>query len=195
MHSWPVCRIKPFVSDTNVHVLLLHCFEEMTWNVPFTNPLEHVWWGGLNQTQKQGANVIGFVDPEGEVWDCFQNHYDDYDWKDLVQYNLSEYYIALGWTKEAWDGKVPPPPSENTTWANLTVTEQSAAHELCFFVNTWDQVNMLNWTDSTIVPDIGVVEPVPSTTAAPVATTKATSEPMMTVAQPGGPESTTTLPV
>lgn len=105
-------------------------------------------WKGLTPAQTTGANVIGFVGKEAEdVWDCYQNHYNDYDWAELVQNDLHRHFIALGWTEPAWSGLVLPPLSDNIDWVNLTPQQQTAARGLCYFRETWDRTNMLDWTD------------------------------------------------
>lgn len=50
-------------------------YNEATWNIPGTAPIEEMWWAGLDASQQRAATEIGF-DVEGEeVWDCYQNHY------------------------------------------------------------------------------------------------------------------------
>jgi hypothetical protein len=94
-------------------------YEENTWNLPYTAPVEMLSWESLRKEQLAGVQIIGFVEEveAEEVWDCFQNHYEDYDWSELVQCNLSEYFGVLGWTKASWNGEAPPPASENSAKA------------------------------------------------------------------------------
>lgn len=138
---------------------------ENTWNLPTTAFVETLSWESLGKDQLAGAQSIGFATVEAEdIWDCFQNHYDDYDWKELVVFNLSQYFLILGWTQGSWYEVDPPPPSENTSWVNLTAAEQEAAVNICFFEYSWDEVNIANWTDlegTTTTLSLGYVTPIP----------------------------------
>jgi hypothetical protein len=165
---------------------------ENRWNLPFTAPVEMLSWEALSKEQLAGAQIIGFVEEveAEEVWDCFQNHYEDYDWSELVQCNLSEYFSVLGWTEASWNGEAPPPASENSIWANLTKVEQDAAGRICFFNYTWDGVNIVDWSDldsissNTTTEEIGVItDPTPSddtvTTTSPQQVLGSTTDPLI----------------
>lgn len=174
----------------------------MTWNVPYTNPLEILWWDALKPDQQLAAITIGFVDPW--VWECFQSHYTSYDWDELVMFNLTQYWTTLGWTKKTWDAEGPEPASENKSWSELTFVETTAATQLCYFNYTWDGINMLNWTvgttTTTAPPFVTVTDPPendgsPSTNAQVVTTIPAgTSTPQTMVATNVGVVATTNAP-
>lgn len=168
-------------------------FPENTWNLPTTDPVEMLSWESLSKNQLAGAQSIGFVVEAEEVWDCFQNHYEDYDWKELVKYDLSYDYMVLGWTEGSWYEVDPPPASENATWANLTAVEREAAGNLCFFEYIWDEVNLMNWTDletTTTALSMNLTDLESTTTALPlVYVTPIPLEPTLvtTVAAPSEP--------
>lgn len=42
-----------------------------------------------------------------EQWDCYINHYSDYDWDELINATVVEYFITLGWNQESWETKDP----------------------------------------------------------------------------------------
>ena len=85
-----------------------------------------------------------------EVWDCYINHYYEYDWYELVEYNIVDDYVGLGWTEAMWecsdeegnddddDCEVLVPESEDFDWEELSSKEQQHATNLCFFEELWN---------------------------------------------------------
>merc|ERR1719436_184013 len=89
------------------------------------------------------AKVIGFDKTAEytveEMWDCWHDHYSSYSWDELKEEEVVEYYEALGWTQNVWDGgKIEKPESENTYWVSLDDVEKAAASNLCFTQKLWD---------------------------------------------------------
>jgi len=118
-------------------------YTEETWNVLGTNPIELQDFSSLTVAQQAAALLLGFTE---NTWDCDQNHYGNYGWNGLIQYNLSDYWSALGWTRASWRGETDPNPDlSETVWANLTTTQQEAASTLCYFRVSWDMVDMRQW--------------------------------------------------
>ena len=118
-------------------------YTEETWNVLGTNPIELQDFSSLTVAQQAAALQLGFTET---TWDCDQNHYGNYGWNGLIQYNLSDYWSALGWTRASWRGETEPNPDlSETLWANLTTTQQAAASSLCYFRASWDMVDLRQW--------------------------------------------------
>lgn len=127
------------------------------------------------------------------ILQLLQNHYNDYDWNELQEDGLDVPYITLGWTKESWEGKAPEPASENKTWSNLTLVEQQAADEVCYFLETWDQISMVNWTTDTTTMATPVSTIAPPATTVAIGTTSDSGAP--TSVDSSTVRATTTLPV
>jgi hypothetical protein len=97
---------------------------------------------------------IGF-DAEGEMWDCYINHYGYYDWTELELYDLEKAYEELGWDADIWNGpETAYPPSNEAYWADLSVVEKEAASTLCYFQENWDFLDLEQWIDesASVVP-------------------------------------------
>ena len=85
--------------------------------------------------------VLGFTE---QSWDCFQNHYDDYTWEELVQEGLQEYYEDLGYDQTTWDNEVYNR-VEDDYWVEMDDDndfheDKTALAALCYFKETWDGV-------------------------------------------------------
>jgi hypothetical protein len=120
---------------------------------------------------------IGF-DKDGEMWDCYINHYDYYDWSEMESYAQAA-YRELGWDANIWDDgpESAYPDSEEAYWATLSVVENEAAIALCYFQENWDlEENLDQWFASaeilTDMPSTGA-----PTTSAPTTIAPTTSAP------------------
>ena len=118
-------------------------WQEATWDAPSSAAVERLSWDSLGEDRQQHARTIGF---SKLVWDCYVNHYGDYDWKELAQAGIQQHFVTLGWTELRWNGLADVPPSEKSRWGDLTVNEQTAAAELCYFKETWNDLNLAKWT-------------------------------------------------
>ena len=118
-----------------------------TWNMPGTASIEDLDYFSISDAQKRAVLSLGFVGEDD--WDCYINHYDYYDWDELLDDGVQIFYLMLGWTEKSWEGKESSPPSEEKDWDELASCEQIAADELCFFEEIWDRllpVYLWNWT-------------------------------------------------
>lgn len=119
-------------------------YEEKTWNKPGSNKLEHLCFESVSAKNEAAGNALAALGFSEESWDCFVNHYRDYDWDELEKYGVQKSFVALGWTEKAWEDG-PEPDAEGKYWKDLTSTEHKAATELCFFQETWDEVAIPLW--------------------------------------------------
>ena len=72
-----------------------------------------------------------------DVWDCHVNHYEDYWWKELEEYELDTYFVALGWNENNWNNGNTSG-SEEKDWNELSPREKDAARQICYFRDLWD---------------------------------------------------------
>jgi len=74
--------------------------------------------------------------------------YEDYTWSELEAASVTEYFEALGWNSSSWDKEIDySPPSDNQDWDELSLEEQNAAAELCYFQELWDGIPIPEWED------------------------------------------------
>ena len=123
-------------------------YNEETWNVLGTNPIEEYAFYSLVDTQQAAALQLNF---EEESWDCVQNHYFDYYWSELEQYDLATAWITLGYTKDRYDAG-DDPATFDLFWAELTPAQQAAAVELCYVQESWDEIDLTLWQSTTPRP-------------------------------------------
>jgi len=73
------------------------------------------------------------------------NHYFGYWWSDLEIIGNDQYLIALGWDESSWDGEGPVPESDDLYWDELTLEEQTAASQICYFKDLWNGKSIPDW--------------------------------------------------
>ena len=126
-------------------------YDNSTWNTPGTAALEELSWYSIASTQPNAIPVLqrmGF-DQENdgqEVWDCFVNHYVDYDWDELAEEGLEVFARMLGWTEESWENDGPLP-VDGKSWQDLTDEQQEGALRLCYFQELWDGMLLTSWPE------------------------------------------------
>ncbi|CAB9524985.1 expressed unknown protein [Seminavis robusta] len=117
-------------------------------------------WNSLD-TEKMDFETIGEEDPEihvalvqlgftAKVWDCYMIHYRSYEWGELKDAGVQQYYATLGWTEDSWNDEADPPATDGAYWPDLSQEQQDAAYELCYFRETWDEVSMQFWPRTTV---------------------------------------------
>ena len=79
------------------------------------------------------------------IQDCWVNHYVGLFWSSLEERGLETYYIALGWSVESWEGGAEKPATEDLYWDELSLDQQNAATNLCYFKNLWNQDLIGDW--------------------------------------------------
>lgn len=102
------------------------------WNAPSSaNAVEEMQWDSLTIAQQTAlTESLGW---SADIWNCHINHYSDYDWQDLVDEGVQQYWLALGWTEASWLGQITAPTTEDADWIGLSAGEQAAATQLCYF--------------------------------------------------------------
>jgi hypothetical protein len=111
-------------------------YTQATWELPLANDIESSPWYSLEEIDKSNAAAIGY---DENVWDCYQNHYFNYQWIELKAIGVAQYYEAFGWDEDSWNGITAEPSGWVESWADLTDDLQDAARELCFFRSeVWD---------------------------------------------------------
>jgi hypothetical protein len=131
-----------------------------TWEIDPYAAIERISFLDLTKGQIAAAEAMGF---DEDMWDIFINHFDNYDWKDLVEFSVDEPLIVLGWNETAWNGpEIGYPASEDITWGNLTDTEKQAAADLGYFNETWDKLDFADFVETSLF-----LNPPPPETDAP----------------------------
>ena len=127
-----------------------------TWNKPGTADIERLSFATLGESRRGLVETIVGSINTAERWDCFIDHYEGYSWAQLQAIQVDQYWTALGWTEATWNGSsATPPSSETTSWLQLSFEEQTAARELCYFQETWDEAKLLYWvTSNTGKPEV-----------------------------------------
>ena len=113
-------------------------YAEDTWNLLGSSDVEHLTFNALDNPQRKAARSLGMTTED--IWDCHINHYRGYLWSNLVESGLDQYYSALGWTKADWEEGSRRPASESKYWEGLSFDERSAATQLCYTEEIWDEV-------------------------------------------------------
>lgn len=117
-------------------------YSRKTWNDPSTATIEKWSYHDLHDDEIAGVEGLSMTD---EAWDCHVNHYFGYWWEDVEYYGYSEYFVALGWDAESWDGDATPPDTEDLYWEELTARQRAAATQLCYFKDLWDVISIPDW--------------------------------------------------
>lgn len=121
-----------------------------SWNEVGANVIEDSAFEAL--TTAQQATVTDTLEWTEPQWNCHVNHYNDFTWQELnTEQQVQQFWRALGWSEAAWVGQSPPPPSEDASWAELTVDEQAAASQLCYFEALWNGLDLSDGT-TTLAP-------------------------------------------
>ena len=136
-------RYQPFAAlSANIQGVLQTDlgYTEATWNVPGTNNLESNAFDSLPAPQQTAiTDTLQWTDDQ---WDCHINHFDDYNWVELNQAGVQQYWVALGWSQTSWEGIAPAPASEEKEWGALTASEKTAAEMLCYFEELWNGLDL-----------------------------------------------------
>eukprot|EP00521_Asterionellopsis_glacialis_P009592 CAMPEP_0195284650 /NCGR_PEP_ID=MMETSP0707-20130614/2778_1 /TAXON_ID=33640 /ORGANISM="Asterionellopsis glacialis, Strain CCMP134" /LENGTH=1190 /DNA_ID=CAMNT_0040344029 /DNA_START=45 /DNA_END=3617 /DNA_ORIENTATION=- len=116
-------------------------YSAATWNTIGSEDIETLAFDELSTTQKELAMNLGYSD---EVWDCYINHYEGYSWEDLYQEGVQHYFVVLGWNSNKWqEGKSAN--SEDIDWVDLNPAQKTAAREICYIEQSWDETPLNQW--------------------------------------------------
>lgn len=148
----PMLRFKGWneLSDNAKQAAVSLGYHEETWNIIGSNvPLETISYQLIlemaEKTNRDALLTLGFTKPQ--QWDCYIQHYSDYTWDELdSKVNVQHHYVVLGWDRLMWNSNNRVIPEvEHKSWNDLTVEEQNAAHELCYFPQVWDDIPIPMW--------------------------------------------------
>jgi hypothetical protein len=118
-------------------------YNKKGWEEPFINDIEEKSWFSLTGSDRSNAAAMGY---DEDVWDCYQNHYDDYDWSDMQEIGVDQYFKVLGWTKNSWDKDTFEPEPWDEDWVELTANQQAALKEICYFrEEVWEEEAFADW--------------------------------------------------
>ena len=117
-------------------------YTEDSWNKLGSNPIESISF----EAQAVGRDAIESLGISQAAWDCWINHYAFFDWDELDDMNLQEYFVALGWDSDNWGSMYDAPDIYNNFWDELTDEERGNATEVCYFEHNWNGDNLKFWT-------------------------------------------------
>ena len=115
-------------------------YNHSTWNLPGTAEVEKLSYETINSTATM--EVLGMNEV---TWDCYMNHYGAFDWEELLEEEVQESFERLGWTREAWESEIDEPTTEEEDWYELSDEQRLAASDICYFRETWDELDMDEW--------------------------------------------------
>jgi hypothetical protein len=126
-------------------------YEDKTWDLPGTAKIVELDFCSMDMAEQEAATSIGFVDDW--QWDCYINHFNNYDWLELEKDDVQGYFSDMGWTEDSWDGNAGYPESEDLYWDDMSPTEKEAGKQICYFKEIWDmELAISNWPPPTMNP-------------------------------------------
>ena len=117
-------------------------YTKETWNRIGTQPLERLSWELLTSDQALGAGALGF---NQESWDCYQNHYWAYSWRQLEISGVQIYFVALGFDEQLWkdpNRRISVNGVDDLQWSDLSNGQKSILGELCYNEIAWDGLRL-----------------------------------------------------
>lgn len=117
-------------------------WEQESWDVTDKASLEFSAFSDLPEPQRVALLEMGFYE---EQYDCYINHYHGYDWSELEEWGLAKFYEAFGFTEVLYSSGEPPVGYAQTHWDGLTEAQKTAAYEICWFKELWDEEPVAEW--------------------------------------------------
>jgi len=77
-------------------------YDEKNWNTFNRKTLEHKDFEMIGQQHPEVLQALKDIGFTAEQWDCYMSHYRTYDWHDLDDAGVQEYFETLGWTRQMW---------------------------------------------------------------------------------------------
>jgi hypothetical protein len=157
MDSFPYTRYLPWlniaIEDRDIAESSVLEYSETRWDKIGKHPLEEYafydicrGWSKLSDTPTcEATDALEALGLDEDTWNCWMFHAPDYEWDDLGSYQ--QWYIELGWSKDAWDEAIAPPLSESKDWFDLTYSEKIAVTHLCYIPETWDGLDIPDWAE------------------------------------------------
>jgi len=107
--------------------------------------MEYYRFNELYEEEQQSVLTLGL---DGEMWDCYMNHYYRYSWDEIIDVGIEDSLEVLGWTQSMWEGGGEDgggPESQDVSWEELTEEEQVAAGMICYSEKSWDWIDLTEW--------------------------------------------------
>jgi hypothetical protein len=129
-------------------------YKDKTWNLPFTAKIEMLDLTSIeleSPEQELAVYDLGFED--WIQWDCYINHFENYDWIELVDPELPDggfqrFLIQLGYNEASYNEEGAAPESEDLYWKELSDDQQEAATNLCYFEEIWnEELSIPEWSN------------------------------------------------
>eukprot|EP00978_Attheya_sp_CCMP212_P016726 scaffold44029_cov49-Attheya_sp.AAC.1 len=110
-------------------------FGGISWTVQGMNKeREEDTWSDLDEEDRALAEIVGFT---GDSWDCQINHYNGYNWTDIKNAHLTEYFETIGYNKVMWeedeDANI-----VGKAWGEIEAKAQGALEGICWTQDLWD---------------------------------------------------------
>eukprot|EP00978_Attheya_sp_CCMP212_P006721 scaffold15590_cov56-Attheya_sp.AAC.3 len=110
-------------------------FGAISWTVQGMNEkIEKDTWSDLDDEDRAHADIVGFTE---DTWDCHINHYHGYEWEDLKQDDLTEYFETIGYDEDMWD-KDEDAAIDVEEWDEIDAEKQAALEAICWTQDLWD---------------------------------------------------------
>ena len=119
-------------------------YDEKSWNAIGTNKLESMDWDSIGEkhhTMQKALRHLGF---SAEQWDCYMLHYSTYDWRELEDAGVKQFFKDLGYSHATWERREEPD-TFGMYWPDLTEAQQNAAYQVGYFREVWDDVSLQFW--------------------------------------------------
>ena len=113
-------------------------YKEKDWNAIRTNGLEKMGWetiGDKHPATQKALRQLGFSEA---TWDAYMLHYNTYEWGELRDAGVQDYFKALGYSRNDWD-QDSLAPACGLYWPDLTDEQREAAYQVGYFRETWDE--------------------------------------------------------
>jgi hypothetical protein len=118
-------------------------YTEESWDTPWRNDIESFPYKDLSNEKQSVLTLMGISQPQ---WDCHINHYYGYQWDGLLNSGVHIYFLMLGWDLESWRYENGTKPAvDGMTWDDLSEKQKKAAHQICYFKETWDELPLTSW--------------------------------------------------
>lgn len=123
-------------------------YDEKSWNAIGTNEWEQMDWeaiGDEDRATQRALHKMGFSEDQ---WDCYMLHYRTYEWIELEEAGVKQFFKILGYSHKSWELDVTPE-ADGMYWPDLTEEQRNAAYQVGYFREVWDEVSLQFWPRTT----------------------------------------------
>ena len=138
-------------------------YREESWNLLGSSSLEELSW------ESNTAEVANFVENSAAIgivneatWDCHINHFVDYWWSELEANGMAAQWRALGYDASMWDVTGEISEVEDLFWSELTDEQRTAAEQLCYREEIWNEIPLTFWTATSTTVQMPTATLVPT---------------------------------